>query len=69
MIIYSTSCPKCKILEKKLNDKGIQYTVENDVNKIMAHGIFAVPVLEMDDGTQLQFGDAVNWVNHLEATE
>ena len=25
MILYTTGCPKCRILEKKLSDKGIGF--------------------------------------------
>lgn len=30
--LYSTGCPKCKVLKKKLEEKGIKYTENNSVD-------------------------------------
>ena len=61
IILYSTSCPKCGVLEKKLNEAGITYSISADVKKMEELGIEFVPVLSVD-GELLQFGDAVNWI-------
>ena len=61
--LYSTNCPKCKVLETKLNMKGIQYDISTDVNEMLAMGIKAAPVLQLDNGKLLLFADAVKWVN------
>lgn len=60
--LYSTGCPKCKVLKKKLDEKGIKYTVNLSVEEMMAIGITQVPVLCVD-GKLLQFKQAVDWVN------
>lgn len=60
--MYSTHCPKCRILETKLNQKNIQYEECNDVGEMLSKGIETVPVLEVD-GQLLDFGKAVKWVN------
>lgn len=60
--MYSTHCPKCKILETKLKQKNIQYEECNDVDEMLKKGIETVPVLEVD-GQLLDFGKAVKWVN------
>lgn len=60
--MYSTHCPKCRILETKLNQKNIQYEECNDVEEMLSKGIETVPVLEVD-GQLLDFGNAVKWVN------
>lgn len=60
--MYSTHCPKCKILETKLNQKNIEYEECNDVDEMLSKGIETVPVLEVD-GQLLDFGNAVKWVN------
>ena len=60
--MYSTHCPKCKILETKLNQKNIQYEECTDVEKMLSKGIETVPVLEVD-GQLLDFGKAVRWIN------
>lgn len=60
--LYSTGCPKCKVLKKKLDEKGIKYTVNLSVEEMMTIGITQVPVLCVD-GKLLQFKQAVDWVN------
>lgn len=60
--LYSTHCPKCEILETKLNQKSIQYEECNDVEEMLSKGIETVPILEVD-GQLLDFGKAVRWVN------
>lgn len=65
MILWTIHCPKCNILKKKLDTKGIKYELVDDRAKIEAQGMELLPVLEMDDGTRLGFGDAVKYVNEL----
>ena len=62
VIMYSTGCPKCKVLQSKLESKKISYVVVSDVSSIIAKGITTVPVLEID-GRLLDFKKAVDWVN------
>ena len=61
IVLYSTSCPKCGVLEKKLNEAGITYSISADVKKMEELGIEFVPVLSVD-GKMLQFGEAVKWI-------
>lgn len=60
--MYSTHCPKCKILETKLKQKNIEYEECTDINEMLSKGIETVPVLEVD-GQMLDFGKAIRWVN------
>jgi glutaredoxin len=46
MTVYSTGCPRCKVLEAKLKQKGINFIVENDIDEIMKKGFRTAPVLE-----------------------
>lgn len=62
VILYTTGCPKCKVLEKKLRDKGIEFQVENDVDLMIEKGYLMAPVLVVD-GKEYEFGEAVTWVN------
>ena len=62
IILYTTHCPKCSIIEKKLNMKQITYTEETDTNVMTSLGIDAVPVLSVD-GRMMSFRDANNWIN------
>jgi len=61
IILYSTHCPRCTVLEKKLNSKGIKYDIVDDEDTIVNKGFMTVPMLEVD-GQALDFGKAVKWV-------
>lgn len=61
--IYTTqTCPKCKILKKKLQEKGIEYKEFNDEDEMQRMGILSVPVMDVD-GEQLDFHAAIKYVN------
>lgn len=64
--VYSTNppCPKCRVLEKKLNDAGIKYDIVDDVEKIKAKGFGNryMPLVEVD-GQVMEFADAVKFAN------
>lgn len=61
VILYSTNCPKCNVLKKKLSDDGINYTVEADVELMKSKGFTEAPMLEVD-GNVLNFKQAVDWL-------
>lgn len=63
MILYSTGCPKCKILIKKLQQAGINYELCDDINIMQEKKITTLPVLEVG-GELLEFKEAVNYVNN-----
>ena len=65
IILYSTHCPRCCVLEKKLKEKNIQYTENNSIDEMLSLGINEVPVL-MVDSQFLKFKEAVNWINEQE---
>lgn len=62
IVVYSTGCPKCGVLERKLNEKGISYEMCTDVDKMLGIGITSVPVLDVD-GEMMDFQEAVKWIN------
>lgn len=65
IILYSTDCPKCHVLEKKLESKGIKFNIEKDINVMEEKGFMSAPMLEID-GEIKDFNDAVVWVNEQE---
>ena len=67
MKLYTTHCPKCKVLETKLAQKNIKYEEIEDTTKLQELGIQEVPCLELDDGTMLSFVEANRYINNLEA--
>jgi glutaredoxin len=66
VIFYTTHCPQCSILSKKLDAKNIQYTTVDDVEVMKELGITSVPVLSVG-GVLMNFRNAVDFVNSLEA--
>lgn len=62
VILYSTGCPQCNVLTKKLEAKGIQYVKNDSVDDMLKLGINTVPVLAVDNKL-LEFAEAVQWVN------
>lgn len=63
-VLYTTGCPKCRILEKKLNDKNIKFETCEDTEKMKELGITSVPVLAVDDKF-LVYYEAVKHLNSL----
>ena len=63
IILYSTHCPRCNVIEQKLKAKGIIYEEINDVEAIEHKGIKQVPALEID-GELFDFVHANAWVNN-----
>lgn len=63
--LYTTHCPKCKVLEKKLNSKNINYNEVTDTNIMISKGFTSTPMFEVD-GTIMDFSEANKWVNEQE---
>ena len=62
VILYSTGCPKCKVLKAKLDSKEISYDIISDTSVMINKGIETVPVLEVN-GNMMDFKTAVDWIN------
>lgn len=65
IILYTTGCPRCHVLESKLLQKHRDYIRCEDVEEMEKKGISSVPCLNVE-GEILDFGAAVKWVNSLE---
>jgi len=63
--LYSTpTCPKCKILETKLWNKGYEVHREMDEQVLIDMGLKSVPWLKVDDGELMDFVTANEWINN-----
>lgn len=62
IIFHSSHCPRCKVLEAKLKQKGIEYEENNDIQIMQNKGLEMAPALEVD-GKMMDFKEAVDWVN------
>lgn len=63
IVLYSTGCPRCDVLKKKLTEKGVHYSEVNSVENMLSIGIKEVPVLSVD-GNLMNFKEAVDWINN-----
>lgn len=61
VILYEHGCPRCKVLKLKLDQKGIQYKTENDIEVMKAKGFTEAPKLEVD-GVVYDFKEATEWI-------
>ena len=61
VILYSTGCPKCNVLKKKLSEHNIEFIENNNVEEMTKLGFVNVPVLETN-GTRMGFKEAVEWI-------
>lgn len=61
IVLYSTGCPKCHVLETKLKQKNISYEEVNDTVIMQEKGFEYVPVLEVG-GVAYGFKEAVEWI-------
>ena len=61
IILYSTDCPKCKVLKANLKEKNISYVENNNVDEMLQKGFEEVPVLEVA-GETYNFVKAMKWV-------
>lgn len=60
--LYSTHCPRCKVLVAKLNQKNVKFEEITDINTMEKLGIMSVPMLLVDDKL-MDFKEAVTWIN------
>lgn len=59
--MYSTHCPKCKILAIKLAQKGIDFEEIDDLDEMRRIGLKSAPALRVE-GEILDFNAAIAWL-------
>lgn len=59
--LYTTHCPKCQVLRKKLDMKNINYEIEDNVEKMLELNIETAPMLQVDENL-MDFNTAVKWI-------
>lgn len=62
-ILYSTNCPKCKVLEKKLNNSNIDFEINTNVDTMLELGFMSAPVLVIEGQEPMEFKQACNWID------
>lgn len=61
--LFTTHCPKCKVIEKKLAQKNIEYEMVEDINVMKEKGFKSLPMLEVN-GQVFNFVEANKWVTN-----
>lgn len=61
IILYSSHCPKCVVLEQKLKQKNIQYEICDDIDLMVQKGMKSAPALEVGDEF-MDFTEAIKWI-------
>ena len=62
IVLYSTGCPQCRVLKKKLEAKGIEFEENTNKEQMLNLNFVRVPVLEVD-GKRMDFVTANKWLN------
>lgn len=62
IILYTIDCPKCKILEKKLNMNNIQYDICKDTKLMEEKNIQKLPMLSINERLY-SYKEAVDLIN------
>ena len=64
--LYTTHCPKCKVLERKLDTLKINYEVCDNVDEVLHYaeenGLSTAPILEVD-GVPFEFSEAIKVIS------
>lgn len=74
IVLYSTGCPKCEVLKKKLDQNAIPYTICKDTELMKQLGFEEVPILRVGNKCSMagnyfetfrdmNFTEAVQWIN------
>lgn len=66
IILYSTHCPKCRVVEKKLEQANINYTEVDASNPeviemLSGKGFRQMPILQVGENF-IGFTEAVKWI-------
>lgn len=56
--LYSTGCPKCEVLKKRLTNDGIKFHISDNVDKLVEMGFMNAPILQIGDN-YYEFPDAM----------
>ena len=61
--LYTTHCPKCRILAKKLTMSNIDFTESENIQELIRAGYSMAPMLKLEDGSYLDFKTACRWTD------
>lgn len=68
MVLYTKhDCPLCNVVKVKLAQTNLQYEISMDENRMEELQLDRLPVLELDDGTLLEFKQILNYIEEAKA--
>lgn len=59
------TCPKCKVIAMKLDQKGIEYKTVTDVDYMLSIGVQSIPTLEVDGQRFVDVKACNDWINSV----
>ena len=59
--LYTTGCPKCRVLEGKLKAAGIEFDIVTDIEEMKNLGIISAPAMMIGKAGPLDFSQAIRW--------
>ena len=63
--LYTIDCPACRVLEKKLAQKNIEYMRVTDEIAFKKKKITTFPVMQINGGPLMSYKEAVDHINSL----
>lgn len=63
IVLYSTGCSRCQILEKKLDAANIKYIRVEDIHLMIAKGMMSAPMIEVNDEV-MDYDKASEWIEN-----
>lgn len=60
IILYSTNCPRCKVIEKRLKDSGYEFETVTDMQEMVKLGLTYSPSVNID-GRFYNFNEMIVW--------
>jgi len=68
VILYGAhGCPMCAALGEMLKYHGIKYEKNEDTEYMIQQGFDSIPMLELENGDRLNYGQALKYLNNLGA--
>ena len=64
IILYTTHCPMCLMLERKLKEKNIEYIEISNIDEIKEAGVKNVPALKVNNEMMNSYS-AMQWVKNI----
>ena len=59
------TCPKCRVVAMKLDQKGIPYEVNTDIDYMLSIGIKTIPTLEVNGERYVDVKACNTWINSV----